>query len=316
MTRLLTWLRSTMRGEVSTADVNARRLAGRAAFSLADEAAAAVGADRGTRLYRMCAWNAFALQTIAETMLDVDTAADPRTDGYVPRSTLAFVSACLDAVPAWMRQANVVRSDRSARVAGTLPARLPPWRHDEPTQPSELLGLRAAYEALQPRVESDLKATAASDSRAALQLHRTFSEMTSAFDYACSLASPSAGAVDRGEARWRLLDALEHAFVLGQLLAMPTLGEVVLVESDRAAELPLGDDASWLQIGPGWPVLDRDGVRIGLVRRICGDRGTGEFEGLDVGTTLSAPDLHVPATVIARIEAGVVALAVASADLT
>lgn len=315
MNRLLNWLRSTIHGEVSAADVNARRSAGRAAFSLAEEASATPGDDRSTRLYRVCAWNAFALQTIAETLLDCDADDDPGTAGYVPRSTLTFVSSCLDAVPMWIRHAHVVKVDSYARIGGALPARLPPWRYDEPTRPSELHGLRAAYEALRPRVESDLTASAAADPREAAHLQRTFSEMTSAFEYACSLALPTPGAVDRGEARWRLLDALEHAFVLGQLLAMPTLGEIAIVESDRAADLPLGSNPSWLQIGPSWPVVDRDGVRIGLVRRVCGDRDTGEFEGLDVGTTLSAASLHIPAASIERISAGVVTLSVPRAEL-
>src|SRR5207253_1454038 len=72
------------------------------------------------------------------------------------RSTLTFVSACLDEVPIWIRRARVVESDPEARVAAALPARLPPWLYDEPTRQSELHGLQSAYEALQSRVESRL----------------------------------------------------------------------------------------------------------------------------------------------------------------
>src|SRR5207253_564735 len=171
------------------------RGAGTAAYTLADEADASVGEDRSSQLFRLCAWNAFALQTIADRLLATDAADDPATAGYVPRSTLTFVSACLDEVPIWIRRARVVESDPEARVAAALPARLPPWLYDEPTRQSELHGLQSAYEALQSRDEG----------------------------------------------------------------------------------LPLGPDASWLQIGAGWPVLDRDRVLLGLVVRVCGDRVTGEF---------------------------------------
>ena len=99
MSGFLTWLRSSFRGEVSTAELVARRGAGTAAYSLAEEAAAAEGDDRGTRLFRACAWNAFALQTIAEQMVEADAAGDPGTAGYVPPSTLHFASDCLDRVP-------------------------------------------------------------------------------------------------------------------------------------------------------------------------------------------------------------------------
>jgi len=77
--------------------------------------------------------------------------------------------------------------------------------------------------------------------------------MASNADYANALDLRSAGPVDRGEVRWRLLDALQHAFELGQLLALPTLAEIVRVRDDHDAGLPISSDASWLQIGPAGP---------------------------------------------------------------
>ena len=222
---IVRWIRSALGGEVSIADLDARRGAGTAAYSLLDEANAAAGDDRSTRLFRLCAWNAFALQTIADTLIAADAAGDPATAGYVPRSTQSYAAACLNAVPEWIRQARVVISDPAARIASDLPARLPRWQHDEPTKHIELRGLRAAFEALQPRVESDLEAFCAGASpdraREVARLRRVCAEMASNADYANALDLRSAGPVDRGEVRWRLLDALEHAFELGQLLALP-----------------------------------------------------------------------------------------------
>ncbi len=296
-----------MRGELSIADLEARRHAGAYAYALAEDAAAAQGDDRGTRLFRVCAWNAFALQTIADTLLDSDTAYDPATAGYVPRSTLNYASACLDLVPSWIRLARVARVDPMSRAPG-LPEQLPKWLHDEPTTLGELHGLRNAYEALQPRVESDLRALEATASaRHLAQLRRIHAEMTSAAELAEASWSPHANAVGRAEVRWRLLEALQHAFMLGQLLALPTLCEI---------ELPAAEGFSWLQIDRGWPVLDREGVNLGPVDRVLGDRGTGEFEGLDVGASISSRPLRVPAHAVAEIDAGEVKLSLTRAELT
>ena len=107
MSTLLRWVRSTLRGEASAAGLSARLRGGSIAYSLAEEADAATGDDRGTQLFRLCAWNAFALQTIAERLLEVDAQRDPATAGYVRRSTLRFASDCVDEVPQWIRCARV-----------------------------------------------------------------------------------------------------------------------------------------------------------------------------------------------------------------
>lgn len=295
-------LRSSLRGEFSAADLEARRNAGAAAYAIAEEAAAADGDDRGTVLFRVCAWNAFALQTIADTLLDADAAYDPATAGYVPRSTLNYVSECLDLVPVWIKLARVAHADPSYRAPG-LPERLPRWVHDEPTTLGELHGVRVAYEALQPRVESDLLALEPSAPPQLGQLRRMRAEMTNAAELAYASWSPHASAGTRGEIRWRLLEALERAFMLGQLIAMPTL-----------CELQRADD-SWLQIFRGWPVLDRDGASIGPVNRVLGDRGTGVFEGIEVATGIGSLPLIVPAHAVATIGLGEVKLSVTREEL-
>jgi hypothetical protein len=306
---LVRWLRSSLRGEVSVAELTMRRAAGARAYALLEEAADLRGDDRGTRLFRVYAWNAFALQTIADKLLDADAEDDPATAGYVPRSTLLFVSACLDDVPAWIGRARVVQSDPEAR-AGPLPATVPGWEHDEPTRRSELHGLRLTYEALQPRVAGGLQQLRLDDPHASHEIYRLFAEMTTAFEYGCSLALPHAGPVDRGEARWRLLDALRHAFTLGQLLALPSLAEIT------AAQAPAAAAASWLQIKPGWLVVDRNGRRAGVVGRVRGDRDTGAFEGLELVAPLDAAVVCVPGHAIAAIGVGIVTLSVEAAALT
>lgn len=308
---MLRWLRSAVRGEVSTAELEARRRAGSIAYSLAEEADATDGTDRGAQLFRLCAWNAYAFQTVVDTLIDCDTRDDPATAGYVRRSTLRFAGPCIDQVPQWIRYARMAQGDPDLHLSGRLPATLPEWKHDEPTTTVELVGLRTAYEALQPRVETNLQALAAGGTvgpHELAQMRRLLAEMTSAAEYAIALLRPGLGPVDRGEVRWRLLDALGQAIDLGQVLAMPSLLEVVRVQRNRRDDVPLAAGLSWLDVEPGWMVLDNTRTRIGRVARVRGDRVTGELQGIDIATASDRPDRAAAPDEIAEITLGEVLL--------
>ncbi|MGH2971626.1 MAG: hypothetical protein ACRDLE_05770 [Gaiellaceae bacterium] len=301
---MLRWLRSTVRGEVSIAELEGRRRAGAIAYSLAEEADDVQDNDRGAQLFRLCAWNAFAFQTIVDTMIDSDTRESPPTAGFVPRSTLRFASPCADEVPRWIRYARMAQGDPDLQLDDRLPAPLPKWIHDEPTTRTELVGVRKAYEALQPRVETNLQALAASgtaDVHTLGQLRRLLAEMTSAAEYASALLGPDLGAVARGEVRFHQLEALRRALELGQVLAMPSLLAVVDMERRRDDDVPLAAGLSWLEIEPGWLVLDTTGTRVGRVACVRGDRVTGEFAGIDVSITDDRPDRVVTPEEIATI---------------
>ena len=301
---MLRWLRSTVRGEVSTAELEARRRAGKIAYALVEEADELEGDDRGARLFRLCAWNAFAFQTIVDRLIECDARADPATAGYVPRSTILFAGPCVDRVPQWIRYARMAQNDPGLHLAEQLPASLPEWFHTEPTALSELVGLRTAYEVLQPRVETSLHALAGSNRLAAeplAEMHGMLAEMTSAAEYACALLRPGLGPVDRGEVRWRLLDALGQALELGQVVAMPTLLELVRARHRRDELVSVATGLSWPEIQLGWHVRDSTGVPLGRVVRVRGDHTTGVLEGIDVAGASDRPDVAVRADQIATI---------------
>ena len=277
------------------------------AYGLFEDSEGWTGDDRGTRYARLCAWNAFALQTIADHLLDADTAADPATVGYVPRSTLDFARACYDAVPDWLGLARGLRSDPDPRIANRLPARLPLWEHDEPTRTSELRGLRDGFDALQARTETAVNRLSGTD-KATAELRHHCVQMQADVDYAEQIGMPGAGPVERGEARAHLLGALQRAFALGQLLALPTLVEVERVDEDAKDDLPLSESPSWLQIGTGWAVLDASGTRVGVVVRVRGERATGEFDGLDIAAGIDSAGRHVAPDEIAAIRRGEIQL--------
>jgi hypothetical protein len=309
-------LRSFVRGEVSSAELDSRRRAGAQAYSLAEHAESTEGDDRGTRLLRLCAWNAYALQTIADTLLDVHARDEPGTAGYVRRSTLGYVSGCLDRVPTWLRAARIVENDPTAELA--IPGVLPRWSFGEPTTRTELHALRSAYDALEPRIESELKALAErqdADDDTVRRLKRVFAQMTSAAEYAQALDDPGCDAAERGEVRWRLLDALDTAFLLGQLVAVPTLTTIVPVDRESVDSAAKPAAPTWLEIDSGWPVLDSAGSIVGYVERACGDTSTGELEGLDVDPGPGHTTLRVTPAQVAALADGEVHLTVTRAEL-
>ncbi len=205
----------------------------------------------------------------------------------------------------------MAQGDPDLHLGDRLPAALPLWKHDEPTTTGELVGLRTAYEALQPRVETSLQALAAGGTvgpHELAQMRRLLAEMTSAAEYAIALLRPGLGPVDRGEVRWRLLDALGQAIDLGQVLAMPSLLEVVRAQRNQRDDVPLAAGLSWLDVEPGWMVLDNTRTRVGRVARVRGDRSTGELAGIDIATASDRPDRAASPDEIAEITLGEVRL--------
>ncbi len=303
----MTFIRSFVAGEVSSDSLQPRRAAGMGAYGLFEDSEGWSGDDRGSQYARLCAWNAFALQSIADRLLDADSAADRATEGYVPRSTLRFARACYDQVPDWLGLARGFRSDPDPRISTGLPARLPLWLRDEPRRASELRGLGDGFEALQARTETKVNGLAGTD-RASAELRHVCAQMQADADYAEEVGASGSGAVERGEARAHLLNALQSAFMLGQMLVLPTLVEVQRVEHDEEEDLPLPESPSWLQIGAGWVVFDASGARAGLVLRVCGERATGEFDGLDIAAGVDSVERHVRPDEIAEIRRGEIRL--------
>lgn len=242
-------------------------------------------------------------------LIDCDAEDHPPTAGYVPRSTLLYATACVDLVPMWVRCARVVSGDPQADVATRLPAALPPWRYDEPTTTGELRGLRAAYEALQPRVEMGLQAATVEAARLG-RMRRLLAEMTSSAEYAAAMMRVDLGPVDRGEVRARLLGALRRAFELGQVLALPTLTDVMQAHEDEEDEPSIARRLSWVDVDTKFVVTDSGGRRVGFVQRVLGDRSTGEFWGIEVNLGPGRPDLAIPPGVVETIRPGEVVLSV------
>ena len=75
------------------------------------------------------------------------------------------------------------------------------------------------------------------------------------------------------------------------------------------------DPVSWLQIRQGWSVITSDGVVVGTVAQVEGDKQADIFDGLAVESTSPAEIRYVPGEQVGPIRPGEVTLRIASADL-
>ena len=74
------------------------------------------------------------------------------------------------------------------------------------------------------------------------------------------------------------------------------------------------DPVSWLQIEQGWNVSTSDGVSVGVIAQLEGDKQSDIFDGLAVESVQSAQILYVPAEQVGAIYPGEVTLKIAAAD--
>jgi sporulation protein YlmC with PRC-barrel domain len=76
----------------------------------------------------------------------------------------------------------------------------------------------------------------------------------------------------------------------------------------------MADPVSWLQIEQGWNVVTSDGVSVGKVAQVEGDKQTDIFDGLAVESTQPAQIRYVPGEVVGMIYPGEVTLKIAAAE--
>jgi hypothetical protein len=76
----------------------------------------------------------------------------------------------------------------------------------------------------------------------------------------------------------------------------------------------MGDPVSWLQIQQGWNVVASDGVLIGTVAQVEGDKQSDIFDGLAIEAGQPAQLRYLPGEQVGAIYPGEVTLKIASAD--
>ncbi|HYT26202.1 MAG TPA: hypothetical protein VEP73_06940 [Actinomycetota bacterium] len=243
---LWTRLVAHLGGEVPATTLEAYRRAGGSVYELLSDVEQRraelmlTGADPWSpdapgRALELCAWNAFSLQLLGDELLASDYQANPSTVGFVPPVTAAQVHAFYDQVEEWLSRARQALDNPVYRLDAYVPAELPAWSDAERCPREHLEALLVAGRRLRQRAEIALgdltRSVPAGREPDAARLRQLLAVVDTAIDYADRLHRGDVGEEvhERIEQSVRL--AIETAYLLGQLVAMPAL----LDRQDRPA---------------------------------------------------------------------------------
>lgn len=231
-------LLARIEGEVPSETLEAYRRAGETVFDLLRKAeerrldAKIRGIhpwalEPSTQAELLAIWNAFALQTIGDELLDADYRVNPVTVGYVPPVTAEQILACYRQVERWLSWANQAASNPDYRPDMALPADLPPWVEVEPCPRAHLEAMLATAEALRAHAEAaitDIQEGVPPEHETTFrQVRQLLTEANSAAEYASRLWSPETSQALHEQVERLLKDAMERYYVVGQLMSMPGL---------------------------------------------------------------------------------------------
>lgn len=228
---------ASLRRDVAVADLGRAQAgaAGYEAIAAADELRAelaAAGIDAwiaspSETSQLLCAWNAFALQSLADAFIDTD-AGTGAARGFVARVTADQVQVLLREVPLWAGRARRAAADPGYDVAVevSLPAPFPPWVRVEPCPRSHLAAMVAGGRAMLDRLAAalaDLRRGATGDHRGQVQrLDGLFADLETRL---ASVALPPARSAPAAHEaiEWQLRDGVARSYHVGQVLARPLL---------------------------------------------------------------------------------------------
>ena len=247
---VFTRMRAALQGERNAATLAALRDAGTAVYEeLTHADAETIGWDSptGTCSHALATWNAYALQTLGETLLD----ADGVDSGFVPPATFDLAWHWLGQVQPWLSRARQARSSSAydIRTELALPAEQTSWPAD-PVSGPHLRGLLDAEARLRERAEYAVyalggqKRPAYQDDRME-RLSQYVAIASAAADYARTLTgSVSEPTTDR-IALVNLRQAISGWYQIGQLAAFPALLRRLRLPREHArfdlSRLPDGD---------------------------------------------------------------------------
>lgn len=249
---LSTRLMAAIRGEVSASDLEGLRAAGSGCYDtllrtedmrrgLVSTGADAWNLPAATSIRLLAVWCAFANQKLGEAFLDADAAMDPQTVGYVPPVTADQVEAFLTEVEPWLRHASRAEVDPQHRIDEPLPHRLPDWVKVEPCPMAHLHAMLAAGgEIIQHAELAVFDLQNLGGDKHPEQFGRIQAELAdaqSSFRYASTLHERLMGRAASPEMHERteqsLKRAIESAYLVGQLSAMPMLTDVMGRQTPR-----------------------------------------------------------------------------------
>jgi hypothetical protein len=207
-------LAAKARGDIPTKDLIAYGRAGSDAYDLLDQFSAPGYA-------RLCAWNAFVLQTYGDKLL----AAVP-TPGFASPETAEQVAMLYQFVGGWIARARQAAADPAYRLDVYVPQALPHHWQTSPRTVEQLTGMRDAFQTAQASLAADLSAYD-DDEATGSRLKALGLAVDSTADYLDKLWTHEPGPELRSTLGATLTDGLGRAYQLGQVLAVPDLLEEI-----------------------------------------------------------------------------------------
>lgn len=178
----------------------------------------------------LCAWNAFVLQHLGDTFLQADYDSNPATVGYVPPITSDQILEFYAQVEGWVSRAQQAHSNPQYRLDVAVPAQMPPWSDVEPCPNSHLHGMLQAMRSVRDHAQAALlflpDSSTLSDPKQQAQAHyirQILAAAVSKARYAEDLhgSHPTQEVHERVEPF--IKEAIEGFYLLGQMIAMPSL---------------------------------------------------------------------------------------------
>lgn len=239
---MMTRVRATLAHEVSAETLEALRGAGASAYDLLVDAEErrtqlATGGkdawqfDQATASFFLASWNAFTLQTLGDAFLDADYEIDPGTVGYVPQVTADQILSFYGDVEAWLTRARQAEQHTGFQLDVRVPAVLPAWSEVEPCPMAHLHAMLSACTKLSEHAEiavNDLHKLGGDQHPDDLgKLNSELTAVKTQAEYASNLHAQLHGSQANQEIHERVEEsikaAIETAFRIGQLAAMPSL---------------------------------------------------------------------------------------------
>lgn len=197
----------------------------------------------------LCAWNAYALRSLADAFIAAETGSSRPSDGHLARITADQVSLLLADVNLWSARARRAAADPGYDVAAeaVVPAQLTAWVAVEPCPRSHLEAMRAGTAALFERAETafgDLeRLSSAAEAGSVARLRGLIAEVQTRAGATALVRGVRLGPAAHESMEAALRDGASRCFVLGQLLARPRLLDRPLPPPPYPGRAPAGSPA-------------------------------------------------------------------------
>jgi hypothetical protein len=198
-----------IRADMRVSEIDPYRRAGADAYELIDEVPPASCA-------RLAAWNAFLLQVYGDNLV-----AAGSHSRYVMTDIGIFAREIYQLANTWLNEVRKAQASASYRFIFNLPYHLPHWQERYRTD-EQLRAMRETLETGRTRVASDVEHLAGDDTHVQL-LRVRLAQVDSEVQYVQRLWTRKPTPELRLTLGDTLAAALDHAYEIGQLLALPEL---------------------------------------------------------------------------------------------